>query len=112
MYMIINGDLNMSTGKIAAQIGHAAHNIIEKYYNKTYSQQILDNYEMWYQNNQRIVILSGKEKKLLQIIKKYQDCCVIKDAGYTEVPVNALTVVAINPIERGSCNIIKRLRCL
>ncbi|WP_256992160.1 aminoacyl-tRNA hydrolase [Paenibacillus sp. XY044] len=87
-YFVVNKELNMSPGKIAAQVAHVATNI-------THNDNETRLWSEWYANDQPKIILRGKERDLLKLIE--QGWYYIRDNGRTEIPENSLTVVGCAP---------------
>lgn len=94
MYFVVNSDLikQMGTGKIAAQVAHAAIDV--------HNQMPKNNarYHQWKREGQPKIVLKAPEKTLLELIDRYQNgrdgvCCPIYDAGLTRVDSGSLTVV-------------------
>lgn len=76
-YYIINDDLKMSKGKIAAQVSHVAMLLADRH-------GVLG----------RAIILKGSQSLLENLIRGYPDEVeYIFDAGLTEVPKGSLTCV-------------------
>ncbi|GMK40561.1 peptidyl-tRNA hydrolase [Paenibacillus sp. CCS19] len=86
-YFVVNNELNMSAGKVAAQVAHVATIIAMNEKNQTFSD--------WFYKDQRKIILRGKEKDLLKLIEL--GAYHIRDNGHTEVPPNSLTCVGFAP---------------
>jgi PTH2 family peptidyl-tRNA hydrolase len=104
-YFVINSELNMSPGKIAVQVSHVATIIAVKL---TICHQI---FYQWYCNNQKKIILKGKQKDLEKLIK--QGFYFIRDIGCNEVAENSLTCVGLPPMPRSEAQkYIKRLQLL
>jgi len=74
-YYLVNSDLKMSKGKVAAQVSHVAMMIGEKY-----------------NEVGRAVVLKADQKILEEFIQK-ENVFFIRDAGLTEVPKDSLTCV-------------------
>lgn len=72
---VINSDLKMSKGKIAAQVSHVAMMLTE------YDFPI-----------GRAIVLKAEEKLLRELIQR-PEVKYVKDAGLTEVPEGSLTCV-------------------
>jgi len=97
LVIIVNSDLKMGKGKIAAQVGHAcvksALLATEKYPNEMQS---------WLSTGQKKVVLKANDvfhlEEIIQNAKTSNlPTCIIRDAGKTQVPSNSLTVGAIGP---------------
>lgn len=101
MIIIVNNDLHMSKGKIAAQSAHA----ILAMYRFVKSNNI--NIRNWENSGEKIIVLKSTEKELKQILNEYSEHIIkdntlnffpIYDAGKTEVEPNSLTIIASAPI--------------
>jgi len=124
-YIIIRKDLNMSTGKIAAQASHASMKV---FFDKmrVVSSEHGDNYIFsptadeieWITGMFTKVVLGVKNEG--QLLKVYQlaleaglNVSLIKDAGLTELVGDNYTAVAIGPNTIADCYpIVNRLRLL
>jgi PTH2 family peptidyl-tRNA hydrolase len=127
-YFVANKELNMSTGKVAAQVSHVATKIavdasgIEDYLevkregrasDPYYIDQckINDKFEIWREHDHPVIILGGTEKDLLKLIDK--GAYFVRDNGRTEVPPNSLTVVGFAPEYKSVMKpVVGRLRLL
>lgn len=111
-YFVVNSELNMSTGKIAAQVAHVTTLITKDFLLN--EQQILNQEDIqlfykWLINNQTKIILKAKEKDLLKLIE--QGFYYIRDLGKTEIPEGSLTVVGLPPMRKSEAKqYVKRLR--
>jgi peptidyl-tRNA hydrolase, PTH2 family len=95
MYILVNNDLKMDKGKIAAQVGHAVEmltNTIPKIADKDY-QNI---YQSYLKNLHKKICLKGTQKDLENYMND-NDAVYVIDAGLTQIPKNSLTVVAFLP---------------
>jgi len=86
-YYIINSDLNMSKGKIAAQVSHVAMQL-----GKVYG--VIG----------RAIVLKASETELWRYLSLTADPRIppmyyIKDAGLTEVPPDSLTCIGFKETE-------------
>lgn len=100
LYVVINNDLNMGKGKIAAQVGHVIEDIIEELVKAELSssknKSFLDDYKIWKYNGRTKIILKGTTHEL-------QELCMIdgaryvRDAGKTQIEAGSLTVVGFFP---------------
>lgn len=104
-YLIVNKDLNMSTGKISAQVAHVATIIAIKESKKP-------EFKEWFNSGiQKKIILQAHEKDLLKLIEK--GFYYIKDLGLTEIQKNSLTCVGLGVMRRRKAKeYIKRLQLL
>ena len=98
MVIIVRKDLNMSVGKISAQVAHAA---LGAYKNSlTKNNNIVLNWEN-FSGQAKIVLGVDNEKQLLEIKNKAEQAglitCLIQDAGRTQVAPNTATCCAIGP---------------
>lgn len=138
MYFIVRESLNMSLGKTAAQVGHAAQMILLEYFsmksiqntilfdsteemdefkNKLYRMQHWLNDKIdWLENNIkssfRKVILRADEKEWVKIKNELKPIIVV-DAGFTELEPNTETVMVLFPLFKNECpKAIKKLQCI
>jgi PTH2 family peptidyl-tRNA hydrolase len=99
-YFVVNKELNMSSGKIAAQVAHVAA-LISDYCSKREDSGVdeVQYYRQWIESkNRKIIILAGKEKALLKLID--QGWLFNRDNGLTEVPAGSLTCVGYFPMPK------------
>ena len=94
--IVIRKDLELSKGKLAAQVAHAS---LEAYRQSSRSIRI-----KWEREGSKKVILKvGDLKELMQIFRKAKasglPCCIIRDAGKTEVRPGTITALGIGPSE-------------
>ena len=102
-YIIINKDLEMTAGKIAAQVGHVCGMCAEKESN-THKYQVWKDYHDF-----KKITLSGHTKTLLDLEK--QGFYAVRDKGYTEIPENSLTAVSLGIMTRKEAKLyVKRLQ--
>eukprot|EP00121_Abeoforma_whisleri_P000622 Awhi_evm1s547 len=97
MVLVVRTDLNMGKGKIAAQCCHATLGAYEDIIQK--NKNLLD---MWTLCGQpKIVVKTQNEQTLIDLHHKARSlnlaCCIVSDAGHTQVVRGSLTVVAIGP---------------
>ena len=123
VYMIVNKVLEMSSGKIGAQCGHAIQlllleqNRIARLVEKTDSENnILLRMEYWctrYINGGFNKIVLGANPKEWAYIKDNYNPIIVTDAGRTEVEPGSETVMALWPLFKDErCNILSRMRLL
>lgn len=102
MVLVTRNDLNLSSGKLAAQCSHATAECILKA--KRQSPQILDKYLKT--GARKIVCNTTNIDELKRIYGQAKDagliCHMVRDAGHTEIPAGTVTVVGIGPGIRSS----------
>uniref|UniRef100_A0A8D0L729 peptidyl-tRNA hydrolase n=1 Tax=Sphenodon punctatus TaxID=8508 RepID=A0A8D0L729_SPHPU len=97
MVFVVNMELAMGTGKIAAQVGHAAVGLYQQ------MQEIAADREMasrWDEHGAKKVVLQGSNTAhLLELqalaLSLELPVYLVQDAGRTQVPVGSQTVLAI-----------------
>jgi PTH2 family peptidyl-tRNA hydrolase len=97
MVFIVNSELKMGKGKIAAQVGHAAVSSTLKSGEKT-----PDLLEVWLASGQKKICVKGHDSEhLLNLEKQCKEIGIttvkIHDAGHTQVPTGSLTVLSLGP---------------
>lgn len=97
MVFVINHDLKMGKGKIAAQVGHAAVKATLK--SGEHRPELLD---AWLSTGQKKICVKADDarhmEQLEQQAKKHQVLTSkIHDAGHTQIPAGSLTVLALGP---------------
>lgn len=122
MYLIVKESLNMSAGKIAAQVGHAVGMLGTVYLlGSTYDigepileidRDMIHNYVRWELGLFRKVVLKAKDKDW-ERLKDELACVVVRDAGLTEVEPGSETVIGVMPMRKSQApKILKRLQVL
>ncbi|KXJ69236.1 probable peptidyl-tRNA hydrolase 2 [Aedes albopictus] len=97
MVLVVRNDLKMGKGKIAAQCGHAAVGAFEGALKKTPS--VL---RKWQHTGQaKIAVKVESEQQMMEVYRTAKannlNCCLIRDAGRTQIEPNSKTVLAIGP---------------
>jgi PTH2 family peptidyl-tRNA hydrolase len=98
MYLLVNTDLGMGKGKIAAQAAHGAVNIVlmlEKLRNPPAT------YTRWLATGTTKIALKATEAQMREIHKKYSGsylCDMVIDAGCTQIAPGSFTVLAFAPL--------------
>lgn len=115
-YIVINKDLAMSPGKIAAQAGHVCtictHTYLtnERIWGGTIELN-KENFNAWYNGEQKKIILEGHQKDLEKL--KEKGFFYVHDAGYTEIPAGSLTAISLGIMTREEAKpFVKRLQLL
>lgn len=92
-YFIVNTDLGMSAGKIAAQVGHASMLIALR-------DQYQENFQVWKEIAMKKIVLSASEERMREIIESNPTVIKIIDKGYTEIAPGSLTVLGLPVMTR------------
>lgn len=97
MVLVVNNNLKMGKGKIAAQVGHAAVSSTLKC-----GKEAPDLLESWLASGQKKICVKGTDADhLLQLEKVASNKGIlstkIHDAGHTQIPSGSLTVLALGP---------------
>lgn len=117
-YIVVNKDLNMSPGKIAAQVGHVC-TICACHYSGISSENNWggdieinkEHFSLWYNGEQKKIVLQAHQKDLEKLVAK--GFFFVRDAGYTEIPANSLTAVSLGIMTREDAKpFVKRLQLL
>lgn len=97
MVIVVN-KIEMSCGKLAAQVAHASVDCTLKALKKK-----PDIVRKWLNEGQKKVVLEASEEKILEIERKAKKMglvtSIIRDAGLTELEPGTLTALAIGPDE-------------
>ena len=94
LMIVMRTDLDMGTGKMIAQAGHAIVNVL--------SQPDAEYPNDWFDTGmKKVVVGADSEAVLLQCVAKAQEmdipCSLICDAGLTQVEPGTKTCAAIGP---------------
>jgi len=120
MYIVVNKDLNMSPGKLAAQVGHGVEKICG-YYKYTWDiceslgngdTNFIDTFLEWQVEGQSTKIVLGADTKTFNKLQKKVHNFIIVDAGRTEITPDTKTVICFFPMEKDSDKDIKKLQLL
>jgi peptidyl-tRNA hydrolase len=109
-YFVVNKELEMSAGKMAAQVAHVATLSVTDIMNPTGRFNIYQYcFYQWMSNGQKKIILKGKQKDLEKLIS--EGFYFIRDNGLTEIPTGSLTVVGLPPMKKSDAQkYVKRLQ--
>lgn len=104
MYILVNRDLKMGSGKICAQVSHAVgmitDEILTSYYeSRKKRSEVYERYEMWKRSGHKKIVLKVSEDELKKYIGTEESVFVV-DAGYTQIPEGSLTVIGFYPSEK------------
>lgn len=95
--IVVRKDLRMGTGKIAAQVGHAAVSGVEesRKSNKSWLKSWLN------EGQPKIVVKVNSLDELIQVQTDAEDLripvVVVQDRGLTQIPNGTITCVCIGP---------------
>lgn len=107
MYILINNELKMQKGKIAAQACHSACNvtrILERQRPKD------TRYNKWIKTGEAKIVLKSTYQEMVDLIEQYEIdlkikrysselwCAYTRDFGCTQVPKDSLTCIAFCPV--------------
>ena len=100
---IINKDLHMTKGKIAAQACHGEFYYMDKMcYGHSYGT-MHDNHIKWKKEDMPKIILKATEQEMIEIETDLKEKGIwthrVYDLGLTQVPENSFTCLVIEPIE-------------
>jgi len=97
IYFVVNSDLEMSAGKIAAQVGHGMQYVMEYYLTHVESQHDIKDYKA---SGSAKIILKAPESKIIMLYEKYRHISfLVTDAGKTEIAPGSITVLAFLPMQ-------------
>lgn len=96
MVFVVNTELHMGVGKIAAQVGHATLGL----YKQAKSENLTSDLTVWETNGATKIVLSGGSTSNLLDIQEEAKAAnlahyIVHDAGKTQVLPGAITVLAV-----------------
>ncbi|TKR60307.1 hypothetical protein L596_027572 [Steinernema carpocapsae] len=97
MIFVVNMDLKMGVGKVAAQVGHATLGTYEKALEYPDGEEAV---LLWEHYGARKIVVKGKDtEQLVELQKKARSIglwtCLIQDAGHTQVKPGSRTVLGV-----------------
>ena len=100
MYIVVNHDLKMGAGKVASQVGHVVHKIVDEIVQTKYETvkkpQFCIDYDTWCQDGCAKIVLKANKEKLIELLQ-LDRARFILDAGKTQIEPGSLTVVGFYP---------------
>ncbi|SRR5690606_8568839 len=95
--MVVRRDLGMGTGKIAAQVAHAAVMGAER--TKAHKREWFD---AWFQGGQaKVVVKVQSMEELIEVRKRAESLKLpvvqVQDSGLTQIPPGTTTCIGIGP---------------
>ena len=115
MYLVVNKSLNLTAGKIAAQIGHCCEKLALDACYQLFGQYDKQQDKDWkeYLNTGTTKIVLAASLEQWAAIKENGSCLVIVDEGRTECPPNSETVLGFFPMRKSEApDVIKKLSLL
>lgn len=126
MYLVVRETLQMSVGKVGAQIGHAVQLLLEDYYSMCSYPELrsgytdeeikkIESYELWRKTSYRKVTLKANDKEWIKVKDQLPKdfYIVVIDNGLTEIPAGSETVIGVYPMLKSKRpKILKRLQAL
>lgn len=124
LYIIVREELNMSPGKVAAQVGHLVQKVLMKYFaiqvlSSKKNLNLVSDAEVehakltteWMEKASGKIVLRANHNDWEDLLKEYSGCFVIIDAGKTELEPNTKTVLGLWPQHKSQASSsIKKLR--
>lgn len=97
MVIVTRKDLDLSKGKLAAQVGHAAVDCTLKA--QKYAKDALAEWLSYGQGKVVVKVPTEKEFYVVKAAAEKAGLCtsLITDAGHTEIPAGTVTVLGIGP---------------
>ena len=100
MYIVVNIDLKMGKGKIAAQVAHSAVKVAHDLFlnNK-------ESWTKWYGGSYTKIVLKASGNDLQSLVRRYGAfmCRWTFDEGRTQIGRGSLTTVAFFPVPKALC---------
>jgi peptidyl-tRNA hydrolase, PTH2 family len=105
-YFVVNKDLNMTKGKIAAQVGHAAIEIFKR-------NPRTDIFTAWDGGSHAKVVLCATQAQMTFLADRYPEQTVrIYDEGRTQIDPDSFTVLAFYVMPKGANDDVRGLKLL
>lgn len=116
MYLVVRDDLEMSPGKLGAQVGHAVQYICEKQAQHCWgsgpnNKKEIESYNNWKRDNVGKIVLKAKPSEWKKVCEAA--LYIVRDAGHTELEPGTETVAVFWPMKKSNrSNLLKKLRLL
>lgn len=106
MYLVVNKDLKMKPGKMAAQVGHAVRELT------TCGLKINpDRWKDYLRKGEVKVVLKASEEEIRALMKEWYEAVPVYDEGRTQIPSGSLTVLGFSPLANWS-KVLSHLKLL
>lgn len=106
---LVNTDLKMRKGKIAAQVAHGETLYMSDVYSPLH-EDMKERSGVWINGGMHKVILKSTEDEMIKTIKVLKQLntkyYIVRDFGLTQVLKNSFTVLAVEPLEKQSHQVI------
>lgn len=113
IYLVVNGALNMSAGKIASQSFQAAQRLIDAANDPSCDPAHRQRIEQWKQQGTRTICRLAQTQHIFDRLRQEVPGATMVDEGLTEVQPGSATVHATWPIWRNQApRMIKHKRCV
>lgn len=122
---IVNSDLGMGKGKIAAQVAHATVCYMEELLlyvegQSPENKKLFDRFLLWREEDHGLmkkIVLKASENEIKKILcdlaLKGIEKFTVYDRGLTQIPEGSFTCVVVEPLEEGDCdNLFGHLKLL
>lgn len=112
MYILVNKDITISKGKLAAQVGHAVNTYVYNlcFYSDMKGRNLIIDY-MNGKHRKKIILYASQE--MLEDMEK-EGYLTIRDRGFTELEPDTLTCINVGIIDKknipGKFSFLKELR--
>lgn len=100
VYLIVNGSLNMSSGKLGSQCFQAAQRLFAVVHHKGADLELATLIKDWERQGTRTITRIALTEAVFERACKELPGVAMVDEGLTEVPENSTTVFATWPIKR------------
>lgn len=106
---LVNTDLKMRKGKIAAQVAHGETLYMSDVYSVIH-EEMKERNRVWIDGGMHKVVFKSTESEMIETMRILDNLntnyYVVRDFGLTQVPKNSFTVLVIEPLEKQSHQVI------
>ena len=117
VYIVVRGDLGMSTGKVCAQVGHSIQYLMSHYFklilvetkikSTTCEHQHAEDMMKWEKYGSTKIVLKASDKQwgvLKEVFAK--ESFIVRDAGKTEIKSGEETCMALWPAPKSKAHLL------
>lgn len=120
MYIVVRRSLNLSPGKVAAQVGHAVHYLCREFvpdHHRTLQGEEYERFSAareWDRSPHHTkIVLGASDDEFTQVQLENEHFFMVTDFGYTEVEPMTQTCLALWPMRKSVRSpLLKKLRPL